>query len=247
MLAAQPDDDDHHLRRAAAPVVLVTLGATRADEILQAMPIAVRILVVDDEASSQAIIRQALEKDGFQLTAAYSAEEAFEELGRVSFDLVLCDAMLPGVDGFEVCRRIKASDSWRYTPTMLITALDGTDDMVRAVEAGADDFLQKPVERVVLRARVRALLRIRTLYRLLSSAPGQEAARSAETHRRKIIEASGLTPREREVLDLLLLGRTLGDTAEALGIAPRTVKYHQNKVLEKLGADSRIDLTRIFL
>jgi DNA-binding NarL/FixJ family response regulator len=154
--------------------------------------------------------------------------------------------MMPGMDGFEVCRRIKVHVEWRLIPIVLVTALDGQDDLVRGIESGADDFLSKPLERAVLRARVRAMLRVRALYEeARGSAPDLDTLLLGR--RERVIDGAGLSPRERQVLDLLLLGRSHQDIASILGISARTSKHHQANVLDKLGADSRVDLVRIFL
>lgn len=138
-----------------------------------------------------------------------------------------------------MCRALKADPRWRHVPIVLLTALSERGDVVRGLDAGADDFVTKPVDGAVLRARVRALLRVRDAYLELQA--GAEVDRRAER-----IAAAGLTAREREVLELLLLGRTHEDIAVALGISERTSKFHQANLLEKLGAESRMDLLRLF-
>jgi DNA-binding NarL/FixJ family response regulator len=172
--------------------------------------------------------------------------EAREHLVQAGADLVLCDAIMPGVDGFELCRAIKAHPEWRYTPFILITALDGQSDLLRGLDAGADEFLTKPVDKVVLRARVRVMLRIRAQYREARRAP-RDLDSMLRERREQLVAEAALSAREREVLDLLLLGRSHEEIGAALGIAIRTSKFHQGNILKKLGADSRVDLPRLFL
>lgn len=203
------------------------------------------ILVVDDQAQVRDTIEGLLALDAYRLVFAESGAQAFEALARHTIDLVLCDVVMPTLDGLDVCRMVKAHHQWRFTPVILITALDGADDMVRGLEAGADEFLSKPVDKVVLRARVRAMLRIRRQYRDLS-AMASDVDALLRRRRERLIADAGLTDAEREVLGLLLLGRTHQDIAEALGISERTSKLRQTKILEKLGADSRADLLRLF-
>ncbi|MCA9669280.1 MAG: response regulator [Myxococcales bacterium] len=204
-----------------------------------------RLLVVDDDPVAQALVRAMLAADGYELSFATDGEQALEHLATSAFDVVICDAMMPGIDGFALCQRIKAHPEWRYVPVLLVTALDGDDDMVRGLEAGADEFLTKPIERVRLRARVRVALRIRRQYLALKlSAPDVETL--LRRRRQRIIEEAGLTAREREVLELLLLGRSHDEIGVALGISRRTSKFHQSNLLDKLGADSRADLARLF-
>jgi DNA-binding NarL/FixJ family response regulator len=203
------------------------------------------LLIVDDQEDARAAFSTLLKMDGYRLECVSSGAEALQRLDAMPIDLVLCDAMMPGMDGFAVCEAIKAHPEWRYVPTVLVTALDGQDDMVRALAAGADDFLSKPLDRVLLRARVRALLRIRRQYRDARSPEDLETVLKARRERQ--VAHARLTAREREVLDLLLLGRTHSEIGLALGIAARTAAYHQANILEKLGADSRLDLLRLFV
>jgi DNA-binding response OmpR family regulator len=201
--------------------------------------------VVDDEASARDTIEALLQADRYRLEFAVDGAAAVERFAREPVDLVLCDVMMPKLDGYEVCRYAKADPRWRFVPIILITALDGRDDLVRGLEAGADDFLSKPIERMVLRAKVRAMLRVRRHYRQLQMPTNVDDLLRAR--RARVVEAAGLLPREREILDLLLLGRSHEDIGHVLGIAARTVKFHQAKLLAKLGADSRLDLARLFL
>ncbi len=205
-----------------------------------------RILVVDDEQSARETVEALLHADPYELDFAKSGYEALQRVKAAPVDLVICDVMMPGMDGFELCRELKAHPEWRYVPVILLTALDGHDDMVRGIEAGAEEFLSKPVERVVLRARVRAMLRVRQHFgQLKAAAPDVETL--LRQRRERIADEAELSAREREVLELLLLGRTHQEIGAVLGISPRTAKFHQASVLQKLGADSRVDLVRIFL
>lgn len=205
-----------------------------------------KVLIVDDDPIARETTSALLHRDPYHLVFADDGTQAIETLDRDPFDLVLCDVLMPGTDGLELCRRIKAHPAWRFTPVILLTALDGQDDMVRGIEAGADDFLTKPIDRVVLRARARAMLRVRErFHELRAAAPDLESL--LRERRERIVGAANLTQREVEVLDLLLLGRSHEEIAAVLGLSPRTIKHHQAHVLEKLGADSRVDLARIFL
>lgn len=121
-----------------------------------------RILVVDDDAVTRAVITQVLQKEGgFQVTEAVDGAAALDRFSRDQPDLVLLDVIMPGPDGFEVCRKIKEDQETRLTPVVLLTHLGSTDDRVRGIEAGADEFLTKPVEKVELLARVRSLLNLK--------------------------------------------------------------------------------------
>jgi DNA-binding NarL/FixJ family response regulator len=203
-----------------------------------------RILVVDDDALARETLQALLHVDPYNLTFASDGEEALRCLAAEVFDLVICDVMMPGLDGLEVCRRLKMHPEWRYVPILLLTCLDGTDDLARGIEAGGDEFLTKPIGRAILRAKIRALLRIRHQFRDLRAATPDVDALLRERRDRAATEA-GLSTRERAVLDLLLLGRNHAEIGSVLGISPRTAKFHQANILKKLGADSRADLPRL--
>ena len=204
------------------------------------------VLVADDSASARESMGQLLARDPYVLHMVDSGETALRALSSQRVDLLLCDVVMPRLGGFELARIMKSHAEWRFIPIILTSALDGQDDMVRGIEAGADDFLPKPVDRVLLRARMRALLRIRDHYTALRNAVVPDVEALVMQRRERVIGPANLTARERAVLDLLLLGRRHVDIARALGIASRTSKFHQASILEKLGAESRADLMRLF-
>lgn len=119
------------------------------------------ILVVDDEPANRYLMEALLEPQGYTVLTAEDGEGALESFGKHQPDLLLLDIMMPKMDGIEVCRRLKNNPETRLTPVVLVSALAALDDRVRGLEAGADDFLTKPIERVELMARVRALLNLK--------------------------------------------------------------------------------------
>lgn len=128
------------------------------------------VLVVDDGAANRELIQAYLSGIDCEVRFAVDGVSALAAIEDDAPDLVLLDVQMPGVDGIEVCRRIKAMPRGRLLPVVMITALHRTDDRVAALEAGADDFMTKPVERVELAARVRSALRLKALYNTLDSA-----------------------------------------------------------------------------
>jgi two-component system, sensor histidine kinase and response regulator len=127
-----------------------------------------RILVVDDTAANVRLLSGILQIAGYTVETAGNGPDALPVCERNPPDVVLLDVMMPDMDGFEVCRRIKATDP--FLPVVMVTALQDTADRVRALEAGADDFLTKPVDEVEVLARVRTLVRARRQHRELETA-----------------------------------------------------------------------------
>jgi DNA-binding response OmpR family regulator len=115
-----------------------------------------RILTVEDDERIRTAVKLALEDEGWNVTEADSGEDALEAFGRQPTDVVLIDIMLPGIDGFEVCRSIRRTSD---VPIVMVTARADTHDVVAGLEAGADDYLTKPFAPKELSARIRALLR----------------------------------------------------------------------------------------
>ena len=105
-----------------------------------------RVLVVDDVLPNVKLLDAKLTSEYFDVLRAYSGQEALDIIQREHPDIVLLDVMMPGMDGFEVCRRIKADPTTTHIPVVMVTALDQPSDRVAGLEAGADDFLTKPVQ-----------------------------------------------------------------------------------------------------
>src|ERR1700675_2072705 len=122
-----------------------------------------RILVVDDAPANVKLLGARLSAEYFDVLTAASGAEALQICARAECDIILLDVMLPDIDGFEVCRRLKSTPATHFIRLVIITALDSPADRVRGLEAGADDFLTKPVSDVVLIARVRSLPRLKMM------------------------------------------------------------------------------------
>ncbi|WP_398479079.1 PleD family two-component system response regulator [Tardiphaga sp.] len=122
-----------------------------------------RILVVDDIPANVKLLEARLSAEYFDVITASNGAQALEICARSECDLILLDVMMPDMDGFEVCRRLKANPKTHFIPVVMVTALDSPSDRVRGLEAGADDFLTKPVADAVLVARVRSLTRLKMM------------------------------------------------------------------------------------
>lgn len=119
------------------------------------------ILVADDNSSLRELMADLLRSQGYHVVTAGDGKAALEEFARKQPDLVVLDVVMPEADGFQVCQRIKSNPESRLTPVVLVTGLTDLEDRVRGIQAGADDFLSKPVDRNELFARVRSLLSVK--------------------------------------------------------------------------------------
>ncbi|MEM8715897.1 MAG: response regulator [Cyanobacteria bacterium P01_A01_bin.3] len=122
------------------------------------------ILVVDDEPDNFDVIEALLSHQDYRLDYVSSGHEAFGFLETFKPDVILLDVMMPGLDGVEVCQQIKANNQWSMIPIVMVTALRSKQDLARCLEAGANDFISKPVNSLELRARVQSMLRIKRQY-----------------------------------------------------------------------------------
>jgi class 3 adenylate cyclase len=123
-----------------------------------------RILVVDDTPSNVKLLADVLTARGYQVVTAASGTAALETIERRAPDLVLLDVMMPGMSGYDVCRKIRDNPATATLPVVMVTALDPGQERVKGLEAGADDFLSKPINQAEILARVRSLLRIKALH-----------------------------------------------------------------------------------
>ena len=141
------------------------------------------ILIVDDQPQNLRLLEAVLEPRGFRTVSAESGEAALEVLSREQADLVLLDILMPGMDGYEVCRRIRENPATAFLPVVMITASD-TAQKLRATEAGADDFVAKPFDQGELLARVKSLVRIKSYHDTIRRQTDELAAWNRELSER---------------------------------------------------------------
>lgn len=140
---------------------------------------AARILCVDDEPMNLRVLDAVLGATGYELIKASDGIEAIQTLESTDVDLVLLDVMMPGIDGYDVCRRIKGDDRFIDLPVIMLTALTAKEDRIRGIDAGADDFISKPFDKGEVLARIRMLLKMRNMSAMLRKSYGHLAVLTA--------------------------------------------------------------------
>ena len=143
-----------------------------------------RILVVDDTPANVRLLEQVLLLAGYEVVTAASGEEGLAKVVFAKPDIVLLDVVMPEMSGYEVCRALRANPATALLPVVMVTALDPETERVKGIEAGADDFLSKPINQPELLARVKSLLRIRALHRKIEDQAAQLAEWNAKLEQR---------------------------------------------------------------
>lgn len=167
------------------------------------------ILVVDDDAFNRILVDALLDDQGYRVVMAESGAEALDRVADDPPDAILLDVMMPGLDGFEVCRRLKASRRTYYIPVVMLTALADRQSRIRGLDAGADEFLNKPIDRIEVLTRLRAMLRIHALRDELDSADSvilslvtAQEIKGGNRHSGHASRVAHLASRAAQVLDL---------------------------------------------
>lgn len=212
-----------------------------------------RVLVVEDERRVATALRRGLEREGFAVDLAADGVDGLWMATEQAYDAIVLDLMLPGLNGDEVCRKLREADVW--TPVLVLTAKDGELDEAEALDGGADDFLSKPFSYVVLVARLRALLRRGQRERpVVLDVGGVQLDPASHRVRRDDVELE-LTAREFAVLHFLMLHvDQVVSKADVLDSVwdyefegdPNIVEVYVRRLRVKLGADSglRIETVR---
>ncbi len=186
-------------------------------------------LIVDDVPENLALLSDALSEAGYTVLVATDGQSAIDSLQRVLPDILLLDAVMPGIDGFETCRRIKQMPSAQHVPVIFMTGLTETEHVVKGFASGGIDYVTKPIDPAEVIARAATHLRTARLI----------------TQAMKVVDASPnldqyqLTPRETEVLNWVAKGKTNRDIGYILGMSPRTVNKHLEHIYVKLGVETR--------
>lgn len=197
------------------------------------------VLIVDDLPDNLALLSDALEQAGHMVLVALDGATALERMQRLKPDIVLLDALMPGIDGFETCRRIKACAEFEDVPVLFMTALTESEHVLEGFAAGGVDYVTKPIHPEQVLARVASHLRTALALRQARELSLQAPAPDAEEVRAALARRYQLTGREVEVLEWVACGKTNRDIGEILGLSPRTVNKHLEHVYVKLGVETR--------
>jgi cyclic di-GMP phosphodiesterase len=187
------------------------------------------VLAVDDHEQNLELVEEILSSEGFTVETAADGEAALESVARRPPDCIVLDVMMPRLDGFETCRRLKADRKTRGIPVVMLTALSEVDDKITGLESGADDFLNKPVDRRELVARVRSLVKIKRLNEELDTSESIifSMERALDGKHPMLVGHS-----ERVAIFALQLGRAVGLEPQALDVVGRAAYLHD---LGKIG------------
>lgn len=171
-----------------------------------------RVLVVDDVAPNIRILEAKLSSEYYDVLSATNGPEALETAVRDNPDIILLDVMMPEMDGFEVCRRLKANPEVSHIPVVMVTALSDVSDRVQGLEAGADDFLTKPVNDLALFSRVRSLVRLKmTMDELKLRRQTGERFGQRQTEAEMEVDGAGVLVIDDNASDARLIGRHMGE------------------------------------
>lgn len=202
---------------------------------------AASILVVDDNSDVRMILTELLESEGHDVFSAEGGAEAIKCVEERNVDLVLLDIKMPDMDGFEVCRRIKATERGRYVPVIMQTAIFGdVEDRIRGRKAGADDYIAKPIDSHELLSRVAAMLRVRNLYQMLKD--------SERALKEKIDELEDVNFRLKETQaelihteKLSVMGRMAAEIAHEINNPLASMRLHADDLQHVLKSDGTLN------
>jgi DNA-binding NarL/FixJ family response regulator len=185
------------------------------------------VLLVDDELINIKILSDVL-KDDYEVIFATGAQEGIYRAIESKPDIILLDIMMPEMDGYEVCARLQSDSRTAGIPVIFVTALGSTAQEVKGLDSGAVDYVTKPINADIVKARVRNHLKYRDVV-LASSIPEQSVDHAMES----------MTDRQREIFEWVKKGKTNWEIAKIIGCSQENVKYHMKNILRVLGSYNR--------
>ncbi|MFS8905017.1 response regulator transcription factor [Synechococcus sp. O70.2] len=195
-----------------------------------------RLLVVDDDPNLVLLVKDYLEFRGYEVVAASNGLEALEVMRRLTPDLIICDVMMPEMDGYTFVQTLRSDRATDWIPVIFLSARGQTADRVRGLNTGADAYLVKPFEPEELVAQVEATLKHTERLLQMQGAPVQPAI--------QLDREVELTPTETKVLQYVARGMSNREIAEVMGVSQRTIESHVSNMLSKTGLHNRTALAR---
>jgi DNA-binding NarL/FixJ family response regulator len=203
-----------------------------------------RVLLIEDQAPMRRNIALMLKMEGFETETAENGREGLEKVRAFKPDLVLCDVMMPEMDGHTVIQHLRADKETALTPFIFLTAQSDKNDLRIGMNYGADDYLTKPVIREDLLAAIETRLDRAEAVRSQMAAVAASASFNPDfSNSGPLQRALNITSREAEVLLWVAQGKSNGDIAVILEMSEKTVKQHLGAVFQKLGVESRTSAT----
>jgi DNA-binding NarL/FixJ family response regulator len=195
-----------------------------------------RLLVVDDDPNLVLLAKDYLEFRGYEVVAASNGLEALEVMRRLTPDLIICDVMMPEMDGYTFVQTLRSDRATDWIPVIFLSARGQTADRVRGLNTGADAYLVKPFEPEELVAQVEATLKRTERLLQMQGAPVQPVI--------QLDREVELTPTETKVLQYVARGMSNREIAEVMGVSQRTIESHVSNMLAKTGLHNRTELAR---
>ncbi|MFS8742168.1 response regulator transcription factor [Synechococcus sp. WC10meta] len=195
-----------------------------------------RLLVVDDDPNLVLLVKDYLEFRGYEVVAASNGLEALEVMRRLIPDLIICDVMMPEMDGYTFVQTLRSDRATDWIPVIFLSARGQTADRVRGLNTGADAYLVKPFEPEELVAQVEATLKRTERLLQMQGAPVQPVI--------QLDREVELTPTETKVLQYVARGMSNREIAEVMGVSQRTIESHVSNMLAKTGLHNRTELAR---
>jgi DNA-binding NarL/FixJ family response regulator len=195
-----------------------------------------RLLVVDDDPNLVLLVKDYLEFRGYEVVAASNGLEALEVMRRLTPDLIICDVMMPEMDGYTFVQTLRSDRATDWIPVIFLSARGQTADRVRGLNTGADAYLVKPFEPEELVAQVEATLKHTERLLQMQGAPVQPVI--------QLDREVELTPTETKVLQYVARGMSNREVAEVMGVSQRTIESHVSNMLAKTGLHNRTELAR---
>jgi DNA-binding NarL/FixJ family response regulator len=200
-----------------------------------------KVLIIEDNAAMRKNISFMLEMEGLKTCAAADGKEGVQKARSEKPDLILCDVMMPEMDGHQVVQELRKDPAFAVTPFIFLTARADRGDVREGMNLGADDYLTKPIKHADLMDAVRTRLQRAEAVQHVVEQAGTFAP-DFDNHA-PLMKAWGLTPREAEVLSWMAQGKGNADIAALLEMSERTAKHHVSQCFQKMGVENRSSAT----